>query len=112
MEVQDRFTSECQDIKNRYKNVNIIIIHHEAKRVVKFSPWSMRWNQKIEDNATVVIQLWRSKDPDDDHKDKSTVHIEQWKDTEWWVIAKTELYFNKWKYHDDYDPNWYNPLRS
>lgn len=106
MEVQDRFTSECQDIKNRYKNVTIIIIHHEAKRVIKFSPWSMRWNQKIEDNATIVTQLWRSKDPDDDHKDKSTVNIEQWKDTEWWVIAKTEIYFNKWKYHDEYDPNW------
>ena len=106
MEVQDRFTSECQDIKNKHKNVTIIIIHHEAKRVLKHVAGSMRWNQKVEDNSTIVVQIRRSKDPDDDHEEKSKVNIEQWKDTEWWVIAKTELYFNKWKYHDEYDPKW------
>jgi broad specificity phosphatase PhoE len=106
MEIQDRFTSDCQEIKNKYKNINIVIVHHEAKRVIKNSPWNMRGNQKIEDNSTIMIQIRRSFDPDDMPQEKRLLNIDQTKDTEWWVTARAGVYYNKSDYFDDYDPNW------
>lgn len=106
-EVQDRFVWDCQTIKNKYKNITIIIIHHEAKRQIKHSPWTMRGNQKIEDHATIAVQIWRSLDPDEpDIQTKRLLNIEQGKDTEWWVNARVWVYYNNWIYHDEYDPSW------
>lgn len=105
-EVQDKFTGDCQAIKNKYKNITIVIVHHEAKRVIKHVAGNIRGNQKISDNATIVTQIWRSFDPDDGAEEKRLLNIEQTKDTEWWVTAKSWVYYNRSTYHDDYNPAW------
>lgn len=104
LEVEIRLTSDLQNLKNKYKHLNIILVHHQWKVKDRASEWmaSVRWSQKIWDNATIMIQIWRDKDPDLNDEDKSRVSLLQFKDTEWGVIAKSDIYFRNGKYYDTY----------
>lgn len=104
-----RITSELQDYKNE-NNCTVLLIHHAKKPENKngyISPWwiaGMRWSQKIMDNATQVIEIFRDLDPDCPPEDRSRVTITQMKDTfegsNWFV----DIYFHKWDYQET--PPW------
>ena len=104
LEVEIRLTSDLQNLKNKYKNLNIILVHHQGKVKDRASEWmaSVRWSQKIGDNATIMIQIWRDKDPEETAEVKARVCLYQFKDTEWWVIAKEDIYFRNGQYHEKY----------
>ena len=101
-------TSSLQDLKNELR-ICIILIHHAKKppnKQQQYMPAWMSWlrgSQKILDNATQVIEIFRDLDPEqEDKREKSKVMLFQYKDTfEWWN-GITDIYFKEWNYHEQY----------
>ena len=100
-----KISSDLQDFKNE-NNCCVILIHHAKKPMNKqetYSPaWmsGMRWSQKILDNATQVIEIWRDLDPDIPDNEKNKVQLFQYKDTFEWANWVATIYFRKWWYHE------------
>jgi len=99
-------TSSLQNLKNELP-ICIILIHHAKKplnKIQSYSPAGMSWlrgSQKIMDNATQVIEIWRDLDPDIIQEEKDRVVLYQYKDTfEWWN-GKVTIYFSKWDYYGE-----------
>ena len=96
-------SSQFQDFKNE-NNCAVILIHHAKKPSNKqfaYSPaWmsGLRWSQKILDNATQVIEIYRDLDPDITDEDKKVVTLYQYKDTFEWSNWYVEILFDKWWY--------------
>ncbi len=102
-------SSLLQDTKNNLW-INIILIHHAKKPFNKqqqYTPAGMswlRWSQKILDNATQVIEIWRDLDPEtEDPEMKALVQLHQYKDTFEWANGYIDIYFDKWSYKDVYE---------
>ena len=103
----DEITSKLQSIKNELW-INIILLHHLKKAFKKedqYKPWwvwGIRWSQKVIDNATQVIEIWRTLDPEEDDKEeKAKVKLFQYKNTITWMNGYAEIYFNKWDYQEN-----------
>lgn len=101
-------SSSLQDMKNDIW-ICIILIHHAKKpmrKEMQYSPAGMswlRWSQKILDNATQVIEIWRDLDPETEvPKLKALVQVHQYKDTFEWANGWTEVYFKKWDYVEEF----------
>lgn len=92
LKLQMEVTSQLQSLKNDIGKF-IMIIHHESK--MTYNPtfkWdTMRWNQKITDNATMKIRIKRN---------GSTTIIWRYKDTFWeWDQYKwARMDFQKWDF--------------
>jgi hypothetical protein len=103
----DEITSKLQSIKNELW-INIILLHHLKKSFKKedqYKAWWVswiRWSQKIIDNSTQVIEIWRDLDPEqDDPSEKCRVKLFQYKNTITWMNWYAEIYFNKWIYQEN-----------
>ncbi len=104
-----QISSTLQDLKNE-NNICIFLIHHAKKPWSKdrqYEPagisWS-RWSQKIIDNATQSIEIWRDLDPEQlDEKHKAKVYLYQYKDTMEGNNNVIDIYFNKWNYEEEYE---------
>lgn len=99
-EAQGEISSKLQTWKNKY-NCNVILIHHTGKSKNNDKA-SMRWSQKIMDNATRVIRLERDSDPDASLEDKLKLTIYQEKYSMWGNYEECECYFRKWDYVEKY----------
>jgi len=105
-------SSELQDFKNE-NNCCVILIHHAKKpssTSLAYSPaWMswLRWSQKILDNATQVVEIYRDLDPDMPDEDRRKVTLYQYKDTFEWANWFVDIYFNKWEYVEEYQ-SWAN----
>lgn len=81
-----RITTTFQDFKNE-NEMNIILLHHAKKPDTKFGGYrpagmsGMRGSQKIMDNATQVLEIYRDLDPDSAEEDRNKVTLYQMKDT-------------------------------
>lgn len=92
-------TNKLQSLKNELWTC-IFILHHMGKpwKGAEYEEWGIagiRWSQKIIDNATMVLELFRDLDPERD-KEKTTLTL--LKDTMSWHTGKIHLLFNKWDY--------------
>lgn len=101
-------SSWLQDMKNQ-EWINIMLIHHAKKPFRKeqqYEPaWMswLRWSQKILDNSTQVIEIWRDLDPENtDPKCRAEVQLHQYKDTFEWANGYCKIYFDKWWYVEEY----------
>lgn len=101
-------SSWLQDMKNQ-DWINIILIHHAKKPYKKeqqYEPAGTIWlrgNQKITDNATQVIEVWRDLDPENtDPRCRAEVQLHQYKDTFEWANGYCKIYFNKWDYKEEF----------
>jgi replicative DNA helicase len=96
-------TSKLQDYKNKH-NICVWLLHHLSKpnKQVQYKPWwasAIRWSQKIIDNASLVFELYRNLDPDEEDKDeKKITKLILLKDTMDWATWTVNLEFNKWDY--------------
>lgn len=104
-------SSSLQDLKNE-NNICIMLIHHAKKptsRDRQYEPAGMsgsRWSQKIMDNATQSIEIWRDLDPEQvDPKSRSRVYLYQYKDTAEWNNNATDIYFKSGIYTEEYTEN-------
>lgn len=105
---QAEITSRLQDWKKKTKAC-VILLHHMGKRDKK-SRWEEGWvegirgSQKIIDNATQVIEIYRNTDPEEiDKEEKSKVRLKQYKHTMAGLSGYVEIYFSKWTYLPYYD---------
>ena len=64
----------------------------------------MRGSQKIMDNATQVMEIYRDLDPDCPQDERNRVSITQLKDTFEWANWFVDIYFHKWEYVEE-NPN-------
>jgi len=100
-----QISSALQDFKNE-NNCCIILIHHAKKpfnKLQSYMPAGISWlrgSQKILDNATQVIEIFRDLDPETTDAEKSKVSLFQYKDTFEWANGFAEIYFNKGEYVD------------
>lgn len=101
-----RITTALQDFKNE-NDACILLIHHAKKPDGKgfaYKPaWlaGMRWSQKIMDNATQVLEIYRDLDPDCEESERNKVTITQMKDTFEWANGFVDTYFHKWDYREE-----------
>lgn len=98
-------TNALQDFKNE-NSVCIILLHHAKKplKAGEYLPAGMswlRWSQKILDNATQVMEIWRDLDPDLLENTRDEVCIYQYKDTFEWANWVASIYFHKWDYYEN-----------
>jgi hypothetical protein len=66
-----------------------------------YQPWwlgNIRSSQKIVDNSTLVLEVFRDQDPDLEQEMKSIVELIQYKDSMWWVTWSVEFHYKNWKY--------------
>lgn len=97
-------TNALQDFKNSCR-VCIVLLHHAKKptKTAEYMPAGMSWlrgSQKILDNATQVMEIWRDLDPDNE-ANRDEVYIYQYKDTFEWANGVSNIYFKKWDYYDE-----------
>jgi len=106
-----RLSSITKQLRLLVKNNNIcvVLIHHMNKprtEMESLKPWwlaKLRWTQKIVDDSSIILEVWRDQDPEqEDTKEKATVKIYQLKDTIWWVTWVSNIYYNRWEYENDY----------
>lgn len=86
LDQQKEITDKLQNLKNN-NDLCIILIHHNNKvkkneDARNHSLANIRWNQKIADNANIVVEISRHYD---DVTGISNTKITQHKDTMWWV---------------------------
>lgn len=100
-------TSALQDRKKKTKAC-VILLHHMWKRDKRsgtgegWVEW-IRGSQKIIDNASQVLEIYRNTDPEEmDQEEKAKVRIKQYKHTMAGVSGYAEIYFNKWTYEENY----------
>ena len=104
-----RITSTLQDFKNDH-DACILLLHHAKKpdgRNNMYLPAGMsgmRGSQKIMDNATQVMEIYRDLDPDCPQDERNRVSITQLKDTFEWANWFVDIYFHKWEYVEE-NPN-------
>lgn len=97
---QAMISSQLQKRKNTH-NCNIILVHHTSKA----KPWqkaSMRWNQKIFDNATKVVSLDRDNDPEATAREKCMLNIKQEKNSMRGDYTETECFFDRGVYIEEF----------
>lgn len=98
-----KITNELQGFKNNY-SVWIILLHHLSKpwKWESYKPWwisKVRSSQKIIDNATLVLEIFRDLDPDiSDEEERAKVTLFQYKDTFGGVNASIDFKFEDWEY--------------
>jgi replicative DNA helicase len=103
-----KITSQLQDLKNEL-GITIVLIHHNKKVFNKQQaslPWGLDWlrgSQKIIDNCTQFLEVFRDLDPDDPSMHKITEIIQR-KDTQWWPKWKVLLEFQKGRFIDYVPP--------
>jgi len=62
-----------------------------------------RWTQKIIDDSTLVFEIRRDIDTDNNVPvDKARVEIYQYKDTTCWVTWQQDIYYDKWRYVEEF----------
>lgn len=99
-----KITSQLQDLKNEL-NICIIILHHNKKVFNKEQasmPWGLdglRGSQKIIDNCTQFIEVFRDLDPACPEVHNIT-EIISWKDTQGWPHWLVRLKFEKGRFVD------------
>ena len=110
----EEISSRLQDIKNKH-NICIILLHHLKKPTDKkdqYRIWGIswfRWSQKVIDNATQVIEIWRNKDPEMWVEINCTTLLLQYKDTWFGNSWRAEFRFDKWEYVQE-NPFYDNPF--
>ena len=75
-------------------NICIVLIHHYRKKLNNMEwRWleSIRWSQKLADDATLVIEYMR------DEWDNSC-RVKIMKDRDWWDVDVYEMRYDKWEY--------------
>lgn len=100
-------TQKLQSLKNEL-NICIVILHHMSKPWREnwmWWVWKLRWSQKIIDNATLVLEVWRETDKDEEDYHNKVTKLGLYKDTMWWLTWKIDIYFNEWNYQKD-PVNW------
>ena len=101
-----RITSTLQDFKNDH-DACILLLHHAKKpdgRNNMYLPAGMsgmRGSQKIMDNDTQVMEIYRDLDPDCPQDERNRVSITQLKDTFEWANWFVDIYFHKWEYVEE-----------
>ena len=104
-EAQGEITSLLQSWKNKYKAC-IFLIHHTGKKQ-KGTEASMRWSQKIIDNATRVIKLERDSDTNATPIERARLEITQEKNSMRGSYDTTECYFDRGIYVEEFVGNLY-----
>lgn len=108
LKAQAEISSRLQDWKKKTRAC-VILLHHMSKKDKKGNraEWgteSIRWNQKIQDNATQIIEIYRNTDPEEtDPEERAKVRLKQYKHTMAWVNWYAEMYFYKGTYVQNYD---------
>lgn len=93
----------------RNHDVCIMLVHHMNKPSASeaFRPWwiaKLRWTQKIVDDCTLIFEVFRDQDPTlENWKEKSTVSVLQYKDTQDWATWVQDIYFSRWEYTEEYN---------
>lgn len=90
-------------------NICIFCLHHlwKPKGNDLFTAWwlwKFRSTQKIIDDATIVLEIFRDLDPTVKEKsyDKARVELWQYKDTFWWVTGMEDMFFDNWEYVENF----------
>lgn len=102
MEKQAKVTSYLQNLKNEL-DMSIILVHH-LKKPYKwdvYKPWwwsAFSGSQKIKDNCTVMIEIWRDLDPYS--SEPSLVKFIQYKQTWDGTVWEWPMKWEKWDYLD------------
>lgn len=104
-EITDRL-----DLRKNKLQVPVILLHHMSKpdkRDKPHKPGGMAWirgSQKIIDNASQIIEVFRDQDPDNtDMESKAKVEVLQYKNRMAGTNGFAEIYFRTWTYHEEYD---------
>jgi len=99
----ENISRSLQILKNSMR-ISIILVHHLRKPSdnKKFYPWGVgafRWSQKVIDNSTQVVEIWRDLDPENtDDEIKKEVKLMQYKDTIGWNNGISNIIFDKGEY--------------
>ena len=109
-----RFTT-ISDRLQRLKNelwTCIFLLHHMKKPQsgAEYRIWWLSWIrgcQKLSDDSTMVLELWRDLDPD---RVEDTTTLTLLKDTMDGYTGKINLIFNKWDYAVRYEDWWDKPM--
>lgn len=104
-------TSHLQDLKNDL-GICIVLIHHAKKAFNKAQAMQpagtdgIRGNQKIIDNATQVIEIYRDiTDVDDMDFKMNLSQFHQYKDSKWWPLWYQKIQWVRWWYVEYDDPD-------
>lgn len=100
----DVITRELQLLKNE-SNLSIILVHHlkkplDSKKYSPWWPWAFRGSQKVVDNSTQLIEIWRDLDPENIDENKKEVKLLQYKDTIGGNQGYCSIWFEKWEYYE------------
>jgi replicative DNA helicase len=95
-EAYSLITSRLQTLKNNH-NICIVLIHHLNKpknnEMTQLGGMSkIRGTQKIADNATLLVEVWRDQDP---YSKDTTSTISQYKDTIGGTVASQSVQYDR-----------------
>jgi len=104
VERYNEITQQLQQLKNQL-DICIVLLHHMSKPSgiwwVNRPGWiaKLRSSQKIVDNSTLILEVWRDTDPDEEsEKVRKTTKLCLYKDTFAWLIWTIDIYFINWTY--------------
>lgn len=106
----DRLSAVSSQLRIAVNNlwVCIMCLHHMKKPQATdwLKPWGwtrIRGTQKLIDDSTIVAEIWRDLDPDEeDPKSLAEVRLLQYKDTLGWHTGAVDFYYDNGTYSNTY----------